>query len=231
MDAFKAAHPTVAPPERLIRATKVSADNLAAMRTSMKDRFKDNALDATDALNLTNTWENGSTYHFRVPTIQKSFNGFSKAIPAWQWSHGAAKSDSYRTSSRSDDGPEEYQIVESALQNGKTFSLHYREIIGGIQTAERDIPKLDKLVRQYVDVVLNNGQGDPDQLRTQIMTTAKGIYNANYPKGFDVEPFSGWEIFGLTLLGGLIGGGIGFGVDRGVDTLYRRRQEKRRQMN
>ena len=163
--------------------------------------------------------------------MQTSFNGFSQTIPAWQGGAFTARSDSYRTSSHSDDGPKEYQIVETAIKHAQSFSEHHTAIINGIQTAERDVPRLNRLVTQYVDVVLNNGKGDPDQLREDIMKTAQKIYNSNYPKGFDVEPFNGWEIFGLTLLGGLVGGGLGYGADRGIDSLYRRRQQKRKQMN
>jgi hypothetical protein len=129
-----------------------------------------------------------------------------------------ASSTSYRTYSRSDSGPAEFQVAERALDHANRTYAAATGITGGIRFTSQNVPRLEYTIRAYVDVALGRKAGDADQLRKDVMSQSREIYRRNFSKGFDVQPFKWGEIVLFTFLGLLGGGALGFGADAAFNT-------------
>ncbi len=199
--------------ERLHLASGTGAENEDAIKTSMKDRFKDKAMTAAEALGLANTWASGSNFTKYTPIIRNSEAQLNNLLPAWAQGKGTAQSTSYRTYSHSDAGPREYQIAEAVRDNAVTANNSSVKIIDGIAYAGSAVPSLSRQIRDYVDVSLHGKAGDPDKMRSQLMKSARDLYDKNFENGFDVNPFKWLMIVLYTTLGMALGGGMGAGVN------------------
>ena len=212
--------------ERLHLASGTGAENENAIKSSMKDRFKDKVMTAAEAVGLANTWATGSNFTKYTPTIRSSENQMINLLPAWGQAKGTAQSTSYRTYSHSDSGPREYQIAEEARDNATTANNSAVKIIDGISYAGSAVPSLSRQIRTYVDVSLHGKPGDANKLRGQLMDSARDLYNKNFENGFDVNPFKWLMIVAYTALGMALGGGLGAGanwlLDKQKEAAWRR---------
>jgi hypothetical protein len=209
LDAYLQNHPDLNIGERLSLAPALHGPNEAAMRESMKDRFKDAAPSPKEMLKLANTWATGSNLVQYLPGALSSHGTLKRLGPVWDGAKQTAHSTSYRTYSHSDSGPTEFQVSESARGHGNRIRENTGKITNGIAFAGKAVPELDKTIRQYVDAALKGKPGDPDKLRERVMTLSRDIYQKNFGGGFDVDPFKWGYVVLFTALGMAAGAGGG----------------------
>ncbi|MGE3624690.1 MAG: hypothetical protein AB7H77_12580, partial [Bdellovibrionales bacterium] len=209
--------------ETLRAAQKTNAANQDAIRESMKALSEKSEPTAADYLELANRWATGSTFTKYYPDVRASYGDVVQLSREWQTAHRRARSDRYRTSSRFDSGPREFQMIENGTERMEEMSSAMQKIADGIQLGAERVPALNDKIKTYVGVVLEGKPGNAKELRSEIMSDARKIYDANFPGGFDVHPFKwGWVAL-YTLLGTLAGAGIGTGIDRSIFHFTRRR--------
>lgn len=220
---FMRRHPEIAIPEGLLMVTATNAENEWAMRESRRHLPGYEALREEDYLRFANTWATGSNYAVLTPKVIAAHQGVAQKTPQWATAAPRSRDHRYRTNSRSDSGPREFQVAEAALAYAVDLARNVNRIDGGIVTAQRDIPILNQKIIQYVDAVLHGGEGDTKRLRRDIMQLARNIYAKNYAGGFDTTPANWGMVVLWTVLGMAGGGGLGFGADRLITYLYQRR--------
>ncbi|MBI3440813.1 MAG: hypothetical protein HY052_03250 [Proteobacteria bacterium] len=212
LDAFLKNHPDLNVEERLHLAASTQADNEYAIEKSRRSELDGKRLSAEEYLALSNTWATGSTLTKYLPVIVSHHASLAELSPVWNAAKGTAQSDEYRTYSHSDDGPGEFQVANSASEEGQTIYNAARKIIDGIQFAREGVPALDAKIKEYISVVLDKKPGDANELRSEVMQLATDIYQKNFENGFDVEPFKWLNVVLFTLLGAGVGAAAGGGV-------------------
>ena len=218
LDAFIAGNPDLTINERLYLANETHAENQQAIKTSMKRALEGKTPTDEQYLKYANTWASGSNFVKYSPGIANTYGALRSVAADWDKALGTAQNHRYITYSHFDSGPREYQIAEAEQSKGNAIVNDSREILNGIGFSERAVTQLDGMIKEYVGVVLDHKPGDPDRLRSDIMQTARDIYQKNYENGFDVQPFKWLDVVLFTLLGMAIGGAAGFGVDRFLDS-------------
>lgn len=198
---------------QLVKTTQTNEANQRAIRTSMADLFEDKNPTAEDYLKLANTWATASNFTEYFPEVRESHDKLKKLSNVWGWSLQNAHSESYKTRSRRDAGPEEFRTAEAIIRHGMTLGRATKDITSGIHYADQAVPKLNQKINEFIDMSLNSKPGDADELRASIMDMSRDMYKKNFEKGFDVYPFKWETVILLTLAGMAIGAGAGAGVD------------------
>lgn len=232
---FLERHPDLNIAERLVPATEVHTDNLEAMARSMKELLKGNLPTEAQALQFANTWATGSNFTTYMPGVRGGHAGISREAPEWNTARKTAESDEYRTYSRSDSGPDEYQVIERAKNSAVQALQSSRAITSGIRQTAGQSQQLEQQAQEFIDVVQGEREGNPGKLRANLMETARDIYNANFKNGFDVKPFKAWLVAVWAVAGTLLGGLLGYGADQFINAnkymwerARRAREEKKR---
>ena len=213
LNRFAAAHPDVRIPEELLKATAVSEENRAAIRDSRVNVNDGREPTDDEYLALTNTWATGSNYERLTPEIYGAHAGILSAAPAWDDARETARTRHYRTSFRSQGGPEQYRVAERALDHVESFRRHAAPLLGGIDHAAAAIPALERRIGDFVNVALHGTNGDSGDLRAEIMDDARAVYRNNYVAGFDVNPAKWYMVAVWAIIGALGGTAFGFGAD------------------
>jgi hypothetical protein len=226
LKAFVLNYPDMKLDEILHLATEVGNPNLFAIKKSMKEALKGNALPPAQALTYANTWATGSNLSKYYPDVTSGHASLQKSSPAWSTAKTTARSTRYTTYSSSDAGPREYQVIQQALKAAGDMNQASQKILGGIHLAPQAVHQMEGKIREFIDVIEGEGKGDADKLRKEILQLARDNYNRNIENGFDVQPFKWKHVLLFTLLGMALGGGLGFGANAAVDGLARRRQRK-----
>lgn len=232
LNAFVERHPDLNIAERLVLATKTHPDNIEAITRSMKELLKGNIPSEQQALELANTWATGSSFTAFLPQVYGGHAGVVQETPRWDNAKKTAKSVEYRTYRHSDAGPAEYQVIERALNSAVNTLNSSLAITNGIRVAEGQAQRLEQQALEFVEVAQGEKPGNAGKLRSSLMDTAREIYNNNFKRGFDVQPFKAWVVAIWAVAGTLLGGLAGFGVDRFVDSQkhfweHRRRERER----
>ncbi len=215
-------HPDIRIEEKLYPVNVTNAENEWAMRESRRKQRGASNMKSDEYLPLANTWANGSNFSVYLPKAYANHAGVVSATPAWDKARKTAQSESYQTYSHQDDGPQEFQIAEAALNYAVSMSRNSHAITDGIRTAGVQVPLLNKKIGEYVNAALHKGPGNPEKLRSEVMILAQNIYKKNFAGGFDTEPAKWGMVVLWTVLGGLLGGGLGYGADRLIDRKYGR---------
>ena len=219
---FMERNPDLSVQERLYIAKMTSAENQEAIRTSMAREFKDHAPTPEEYLKFANTWASGSNYLKYAPQAAGEYQALTNLSGALQAALGTAHDHHYRTYSRSDSGPAEYQLAETAeTRTARTIDAAHG-VTDGIHYSASAAPQLERMIRDYVDVVLHEKPGNANELRADIMKTARSMYDQNYENGFDVHTFKWLNVILITMLGMAAGGGLGVGADK---LLHRNRRK------
>jgi len=196
--------------ERLVPVTTTNADNEQVMWRTIKYSNDGDEKTPPDYIRLANIWRNGSNYETLMPIIESNHSALAHKSPEWASALVTSRSMRYSTSSRHDSGPTEFQIAEAAQSYAAEISESINTITNGISYAEASIPLLEKKIRTYIAVTLDNRDGDSDKLRDEIMDVSREVYAQNFKEGFDARTAK-WEhvvLFGI--LGLVLGGGAGF---------------------
>ncbi|MCB9991100.1 MAG: hypothetical protein H6867_06935 [Rhodospirillales bacterium] len=218
LEDFIQKYPHLRIDEQLIFAGEVHENNRQAMSQSRQNTDEGQEISEDQYVDFANVWATGSNYFSLMPKVKDGHAGVNKVTP--QWSAASVSANNYyryRTYSRSDSGPKEFQIAEAALDYAASMAKNINKITTGIHYAGTALPELSQKITRYVSSVQSIGQDDPEELREEIMDMAKKLYSENYAKGFDVYPSKWGMVLLWTVLGTLAGGGAGFGVDRYID--------------
>lgn len=225
LNQFVQDYPEVRMDDRLPVVNRVSDYNQNAMRQSREKLIDSQELTEKDYLDFANVWARGSNYGALLPGIYASHKGMKTFAPLWTAHSKTARSRTYRNWSRSHDGPKEFQTAQKALKHTKNMTGGVTKILQGIDFAEKEMPTLEGNIWRYTDLyaasdyqpLTRSQTKEADQLRENIMETAREIYAKNFSGGFDVYPLK-WKMVALWTVIGLVGGmGIGYGVDRYID--------------
>lgn len=222
LNSFMENNPDLTVQERLYVASMTHGENQEAIRRSMARELKDHVPTAEEYQKFANTWAEGSNLLKYGPQAVAEYNALKNLAPAWQQALGTAHSEHYRTYSRSDSGPAEYQVAETAAARSAYANDAAHGVVDGIHFSQQKAPELTNMIRDYVDVVLNGKPGNADHLRSDIMKTARALYDQNYENGFDVHTFKWLNVILIGLLGAAAGAGVGVGADK---LLNRNRRE------
>ena len=214
LNDFVARNPDLTVEEKLYLAGETHAENEEAIAKSMQRQLEGKTPSADEFKKLANTWASGSNFAKYQPGITANYTELRKLVGQWNKALGTAQNVRKRTNSSSDSGPYEYRIAESGKDHSASVVNSSHHIIDGIRFTQAQATVLNNQIKEYVGVVLEHKAGDADQLRSNIMKTAREIYWQNYENGFDVQPFKWLEVILLTMLCMALGGGAGFGVDR-----------------
>ncbi len=202
--------------ENLIISNKLGADNEYAMQKSREGKI-DSSLTEDQMIFLSQGWARNSFYIILNNRLHLSWEYYKNFYKNWTDEKFTAKSSTFITYSRHDAGSKEYQTVEKIRNiNYNIASIAY-DIISIIEQTKINSIKLDNLIRQYIDVTLNNKEGDSNELKNNILELNRQIYETNFPNQNKINLFSWWIVIVWSLLGGLIGLGIGFAVDYFID--------------
>lgn len=223
---FMQRNPDIRVNEELITAWKTEAENEWAIRESRKRLPGYKEPTQEEYLRYTNTWATGSNFAVLAPKVYDQHGKLGGITPRWAAAAPKAKSDRYRTYSRSDSGPQEFQIAEAALSYAVSISRDVNTIDGGMAAGGKDVPALQKKIVTYVNAVLHGGKGDPDTLKGEIMQEARALYTKNYAGGFDMYPAKWGMVVLWTVLGLMAGGAVGLGADRLLDRHVARRGQQ-----
>jgi|GEM_PF-2170701 len=194
-------------------ASRTNKENQDAMQSSMQRKLKGRALSVLEYLNLANTWATGSNITKFSPEIRSDYYDLKKISANWNQAKGYAKSERYKTYSRSDRGPEGFQISEAAIDTAGDIERNASKIVDGILYAQRIAPELNKIIHEYVELAQKGGNEKLlGQKRNKIMTHARTMYQKNFEGGFDVQPYKWWDVMLFSMLGVALGVGAGFGI-------------------
>lgn len=212
---FMAQHPDVQVDEKLVVSSATHEQNEAAIRESRKRELEGKpAMTPEEYRKLANNWASGSNLLKYAPEAQGNYAALRAMAAEWDAALTTARSQTYKTYSRFDSGPSEYQTAGKGETYSARTSAAAHGVLDGIYFSSQKVPELNNMIRDYVDVVLNGKAGNPDKLRSSIMSTARELYDQNYENGFNVHTFS-WLAFILITMGGMAAGaGAGYGVDR-----------------
>lgn len=222
LQAFLLKYPTLQIAERLELAKKTDVFNEYAIEQSMKRQLNRKIPTPEQSLSYANTWATGSTFSAMHPVITSRHDQLLRQSPQWDKARHTAKSDRYRTYSRSDSGPREFQLARAISRNGNEMVTATYKISSGIQFMGANAQVMVDKIKEYIAVVLDKKPGDADKLRAEIMDLSRTAYKMNFSNGHDVRPVK-WEVIfgvigGLGILGALKGWGI--------DTLIRNNRHR-----
>ncbi len=215
-------NPDLSVQERLYIAKMTHGENQEAIRQSMARELKEHVPTAEEYLKFANTWASGSNYLKYAPQAAGEYQALTNLSASLQQALGTARDHHYKTYSRSDSGPAEYQLAETAETRAARTIEAAHGVTDGIHFSASAAPQLERMIRNYVDVVLNEKPGNANELRSDIMKTARSMYDQNYENGFDVHTFKWLNVILITMLGMAAGGGLGVGADK---LLHRKRRE------
>ncbi len=219
---FMERNPDLSVQERLYIAKMTHGENQEAIRKSMARELKEHVPTEAEYLKFANTWASGSNYLKYAPQAAGEYQALTGLSASLQQALRTAHDERYRTYSRSDSGPAEYQLAETAeMRTARTIEAAHG-VTDGIHFSAAKAPELERMIRNYVDVVLHEKPGDANELRSGIMKTARSMYDQNYENGFDVHTFKWLNVILITMLGMVAGGGLGVGADK---LLARNRRE------
>lgn len=224
LTAFLEKYPDLEISERLVVATSTGADNEYAIEVSQKEALEGGIITQEEALKLANRWASGSTFEQNREFIASKHAELEALSPQWNRAATVSRTHQYPTKSSLDSGPKEFRIAEAALKSGQELQASTQELVGGIRYTGTAIPALNEKIKEFIEVTLDGREGDPDQLREDVLVLAKDIYKKNFKDGYDVETFKWAHVVLWTLLGAVAGGAAGVGADIGID-LYRRRKQ------
>lgn len=219
---FVRRYPNLDIAERLHLATKTEADNEYAIWKSRRMLQSGERPTPEDYLAYANTWATGSTFLSQMPNITSHYNTLTGLSPKWQQATKTARSDEFRVSSRYYDGPWEYQLAQNIPQHADAVYASAKKIIDGIHFSREQAGILDAKIKKYIDVAFFGEDKEADKLRQDIMDTATKMYQMNFEKGMDVEPFKTGMVVLFTVLGMIAGGAAGAGVDKLIDNRRRK---------
>ncbi|HEY8189194.1 MAG TPA: hypothetical protein VIF12_00800, partial [Micavibrio sp.] len=211
--SFLRNHPDLQVEEKLILATETDPENAYAIERSMSKDLKGKIPTPEQELKYANKAMTGSNFATYQPVIAYRHQALSQIAPAWHQALRTAHSVRYKTYSRRDDGPHEFQVAEKALEHAQTIYASSRAITDGIRQTDYYVPTLEKAMKEYVSVVLDGKPGNPDKLKTEMMDAAAKGYKSNFKNGLDVDPFKWGNVAMGVGLGLLLGGLAGYGVD------------------
>lgn len=219
---FMERNPDLSVQERLYIAKMTHGENEQAIRESMARELKEHVPTADEYLKFANTWASGSNYLKYAPQAAGEYQALTNLTGALQQALGTARNHHYRTNFKSDSGPAEYQLAETAETRAARTIEAAHGVTDGIHFSAGAAPQLERMIRDYVDVVLHEKPGNANELRSDIMKTARSMYDQNYENGFDVHTFKWLNVILITMLGMAAGGGLGVGADK---LLHRKRRE------
>lgn len=217
LDGFIASHDNLDTGEKLNPVTEVSARNIDAMKMSMKKKLDGKELTRAEALEYANTWATGSNFGKLQPEISGDFGRLQSLGPAWDAAHQTARSAKYRTYSHSDAGPGEYQVSSAAQGAASRIYDNAGRIVAGMDFAARAVPDMNRKIDAFVGVALKGQPGDAGALHDGILKDAREIYQKNFDGGFDVDPFSWWQVAGFATAGIVVGATAGFVAEKIIE--------------
>lgn len=173
-------------------------------------------LDPEILLEIANTRYNGSTIIKNTEYIEQTYPQLEKSKNQRNIAKNTAQSDQYRTNSRYDSGPQEFQVAETTYQLGKNIETSINEMLNAIQFTQTQVPILHQKIQEFIEkwyISYASSKPEAKQLEEEIMTITKEIYKANFKEGINVDRFRRWMVFLLAFIGLLAGGGVWAGVD------------------
>ncbi len=225
LQQFVAEYPNIRLDGQFVTASRTNADNQSAMAQS-RPYLED--LNDNDFMRLSATWATGSNFQSNLSKLYTAHAGVTSSANSWTNAANTAESESYKTYSRFDSGPDEYQVAQSALDFAASYARQVRKVLNGLDDTPEELRGLNEKIVQFIDLheygtPKGQARSQANQLRDEILSDARDIYEANFSGGFNTYTKS-WGMIILSIVLGAAGGGIGFGADQLRANYSRRRR-------
>ena len=205
--------------ENLITSNKVGANNEYAIQKSRKNKI-DSSLSQEQILFISKQWATNSFYTIYNAKLHVNWDYYNQLQPAWTFDKLNSHSIKFRTTSHRDDGPKEYRTVQKIKNTSNNINSITSSIIFTIRNTKINVIKLEQLIKDYIDVSLNNKEGDAEELKYQIMHLTKNVYESNFIGQEKINMFNWWIVIGWSLFGAFIGLIVGFAIDSLIDKIH-----------
>jgi hypothetical protein len=223
--------PTLELKEQILIAKNINQPNMDAILKSRN--IKPEKIPPREVLmNYVNNWYYGSVFKHHMPLIVENYQKFQQALNSWNSHKNGSHSTSYITDSQSDAGPREYQLAENALAYGIETQKYIDEFVGkggmegSLQYAKDNMPKVERLVKELIDIEMGGKPGDGDKKAKELMKLTKNIYSETFKYGFETDK-ANWWLIPLWALGmGAAGALAGWGLSAATQTYAGRRKEE-----
>jgi len=203
-------YPTIKLKEKIVKTDKTNAFWEFAADKS-RQRLADR-LSSEELLEAANSWYNGSTLLNHIHAVDSIYPMLIKKSKERSLIKNSAESDSYKTNSRSDSGPEAFQVIENTLQISNEIDNHIKEVLSVVQETSQKVPLLEKKIDEYIKLWYTYHKTTDEQAE-EIMDLTKEIYILNFKTWIDVERFRWWMVFLIALLWGWLGAWLWWIID------------------
>lgn len=199
--------------EQVRLASKTNAEGEMAAEVSRQKIGEHKKLSRVELLTIANTWHYGSTLTQNLGKINSLWRNYNQDAFEWRIAKNTAKSESYSTTSRSDSGPKEYQLVERTIDTGNALKSAIYEVYDGVMYTKSQTKVLEAKIKEFISVELDHKPGDSDKLKSEIMDICITGYKKNFKGGLDVDLYRWWMLPISGVAGMLLLGSLGFGID------------------
>ena len=198
-----------------VEAPELSPESVKAIRDSRPSADPKDLDEPAELLALANSWATGSTLASNRGNILSMREALSADASAWAGARPRARNHHYRTWTRSDSGPREFRVVETALGHARSFNDDAGEILDGVSAGRSAPGELKAQIARLVE--LSKSGSALTELKPaarEVLKTAQRLYSSNFKEGLDIAGYRGWMIALWAAIGLLLGGLLGAAWDR-----------------
>ncbi len=203
--------PTIKLEENILKSNETNAEGEYAAEKS-RNMLPHERLTQEELLSIANTWYTGSTILENINNVESLYPKLNNSAIERVDATKTAQNETYKTTSRDDDGPKEFQIANNTLDLWIQINDNLKEMQKVITSTSIKVPLLEKKINEFIEVwyvKALSSQKEASKLADEIITLTKEIYKINFKKGLDMENFRWAMIFLYALIGFVIGWATG----------------------
>lgn len=173
-------------PQQILIASVINAENMYSIMDSHAD--KQDSINEQHLLTFAQNYKTNSLLVENFNYIVTNNKKLENMIPVWYQNKGTARTESFRTYSKYNTGPIEYQNCDHIKNLSGVVFNKSTDLINSIVLTKQYTNQLNDLIRQLVDYELNNKDGDSD-LADQVLDKAVQIYELNFKDRIEYSSF------------------------------------------
>jgi len=195
----------------LISASRTNeAGRIAAIKSREKETKKGKEFNDSDYLTIANTWRVGSVIYNNAASFASPWTDLRWDLQQWKNEEQTAHDQHYKTSSRSDSGPKEYQVTKATLLNGNNLTNSLDHVFNSLYYTSEHLPEVDGAIKSLIELRHKNASEEEiKKVSEELISNTIALYKSNFERGFEIERFRGWAIALWSSLGLLSGAGLG----------------------
>jgi len=214
LQALFRTHPSLEYSEDTILAKTTHAEGEYAAESSRGLVLEGKRLSQRELLAIANAWFKHNGFQMNYSNVRQNSLEVGMHVRELSFAGQRAKSKSYRTNSRSDSGPREYQQNVRSLAFARSFADSIGRALEGPRFVRNNITKLEQKTRAFVEAAYLHGEGNPQQLAVEVLSLSHQWYVKNFPTADGTQPARPGNVMLHALLGLATGSLLGYGLDR-----------------